>query len=62
VAQLHLAFASPVTAVERQNEGEFAGQLGKLYRLAVLIGKLNIREPLSNALIHALTFPQASNF
>ena len=59
VAQLHLAFASPVTAVERQNEGEFSDQLGKLYRLAVVIGKFNIWEPMSNALIHALTFPKA---
>jgi hypothetical protein len=27
MAQLHLAFASPVTAVERQDEGKFSHQL-----------------------------------
>jgi hypothetical protein len=52
MAQLHLAFASPVTAVERQDEGKFPHQLRKLGHLAVLIGKLDIREAPSDALIH----------
>jgi hypothetical protein len=52
MAQLHLAFTSPVTAVERNDEGKFSHQLRKLDHLAVLIGKLDIRESLSNSLIH----------
>jgi hypothetical protein len=52
VAQLHLAFSSPVPAVEGKYEGKFANQLGEPNQLAVLIGKLDIRESLSNALIH----------
>jgi len=52
VAQLHLAFPSPVPAVKGKNEGKFANQLGKLNQLAVLIGKLDIRESLSDSLIH----------
>jgi len=52
VAQLHLAFPSPVPAVEGKNEGKFANQLGKLNYLTVLIGKLVIGESLSDGLIH----------
>jgi hypothetical protein len=52
MAQLHLAFTSPVTAVERNDEGKFSHQLRKLDHLAVLIGKLYIRKSPSDALIH----------
>jgi hypothetical protein len=52
MAQLHLAFASPVTAVKRQDEGKFPHELRKLGRLSILVWKLDIRKPPSNALIH----------
>jgi hypothetical protein len=54
MAQLHLAFASPVTAIEGKNEWKFPNQLGKLNHLPVLIGKLDIRESLADTLIHKL--------
>src|SRR5438552_1784796 len=41
VAQLHLAFASPVAAIEGENKGKFPDQLRKLDWLAILIRELD---------------------
>jgi len=54
MAQLHLAFASPVSAIERQDQWKFAGILRKLNRLTVMIDHLEIGELLANILIHNL--------
>jgi hypothetical protein len=54
MAQLHLAFASPVSPIEGKNEGKLSDQLGKFNQLAVLIGKLDVREFFSNDLVHVL--------
>jgi hypothetical protein len=54
VAQLHLAFTSPKTAIEGENEGKLTDPLGKSNQLAVLISKLDIRESLSDGLVHVL--------
>jgi hypothetical protein len=37
MAQLHLAFASPVAAIKRQDEGKLSNQLGQLNRLSIMI-------------------------
>jgi hypothetical protein len=55
MAQLHLAFPSPVAAVERQDEGKFADQFRELYLLPVLIGQFNIGETLADFKFHDCT-------
>jgi hypothetical protein len=52
MAQLHLAFASPVTAVERKDERKFPNQLGKLNCLAVVVRQLDIWERSPDTLVH----------
>jgi hypothetical protein len=55
MAQLHLAFASPITAVKSQDERKFADQLGKLDLLVLVIRQFNIGEPLADFQIHGHT-------
>src|SRR5688572_32217470 len=54
MAQLHLAFASPVAAIERQDQWKFASILRKLNRLTVMIDHFKIEELLADILIHNL--------
>jgi hypothetical protein len=55
VAQLHLAFSSPVSSIEGQNEWKFSGQVGEFHSLPVLIWQLKIGEALANGKIHRCT-------
>jgi hypothetical protein len=52
VAQLHLAFSSPVAPVKRHDERKLSGNLGKRHGLALVIRQFKIREPLSDGLVH----------
>jgi hypothetical protein len=54
VAQLHLAFSSPVAPVKRQYEWKFADGIGELNRLAILIGQLEVRKVLADLQIHVV--------
>jgi hypothetical protein len=42
MAQLHLAFGSPVAAVKSQDERKLADQIGQLHRLIFLVGQLDV--------------------
>jgi hypothetical protein len=42
MAQLHLAFPSPVATVERQNEWKLSDSFRQFDRLTVLIGQFEI--------------------
>lgn len=54
VAQLHLAFTSPVAAVKGNDQRKFAGELRNLGKLTVMIGEIKVGKPLSDGLIHVL--------
>jgi hypothetical protein len=55
VAQLHLAFSSPVAPVERQYEGKLSNRIGELNRLAILIRQFEVRKTLADLQFHAHT-------
>jgi hypothetical protein len=55
MAQLHLAFASPVTAVERQDEWKLSDGLGKFDDLTVLIRQLKVGKALADFQVHGRT-------
>jgi hypothetical protein len=52
MAQLHLAFPSPVAPVKRQNEWELTDEFQKPYRLAAVIRELDVRKTGADFLIH----------
>jgi hypothetical protein len=53
MAQLHLAFGSPIAAVKRQDKGKLADQLGQLYRLVFMVGQLDVGKLLVDFEIHS---------
>jgi hypothetical protein len=55
MAQLHLAFASPIATVERQDKGEFSDGLRKFDDLTVLIRQLEVGKALADLQIHIRT-------
>jgi hypothetical protein len=55
VAQLHLAFSSPVTTIEGQDKRKFAHQFGKSNRLIIVIGQLEIGKPFADFQVHGHT-------
>jgi hypothetical protein len=57
MAQLHLAFRSPVAAVESQDKRKLAHQLRELSRLTILIRQLEVRKLLADSLVHRLVSP-----
>ena len=52
VAQLHLAFGSPVATVEGNDQREFPRNLRKFHPLPVLVLQFDIGKPLADDLIH----------
>lgn len=52
VAQLHLAFGSPVATVEGNDQREFPRNLRKFHPLPVLVLQFDIGKPLADCLIH----------
>jgi hypothetical protein len=64
MAQLHLAFRSPVAAVESQDKRKLTHQLRELSRLTVLIRQLEVGKLLANSLVHREVSPLifAGNF
>jgi len=52
MAQLHLAFASPVTAIERQYEWKLSNDFGKFDNLAVLVRQLKVGKALADLQVH----------
>jgi hypothetical protein len=60
MAQLHLAFASPVTSVKSQDEGKLAHQLGQFHELAFMVGQLDIGKLLTDLEIHTASFSEFS--
>jgi hypothetical protein len=52
MAQLHLAFASPVAAIKRQNERELSYRLGEFDWLPFVIRQLEIGKALADLQIH----------
>jgi hypothetical protein len=55
VAQLHLAFPSPVAPVKRDDQGKLPGKLRDFNELTVVIGHFKIWKSLSNSLVHENT-------
>jgi hypothetical protein len=53
VAQLHLAFGSPVTAVKADNQWEFPRKLRNFDPLSFVILELDIGKALTDCLVHA---------
>lgn len=52
VAQLHLAFGSPVAAIEADDQREFARKLRKFHRLPLMVLQLDIGKAFTDSLIH----------
>jgi hypothetical protein len=56
MAQLHLAFGSPVAAVKSQDERKLADQFGQLHGLVFLVGQLDVWKLLTDLEIHTASF------
>jgi hypothetical protein len=56
MAQLHLAFGSPIAAVKRQDKWKLADQFGQLYRLVFMVGQLDIGKLLVDLEFHSAPF------
>lgn len=56
-AQLHLALWSPVAAVKNNDQRKLSGNLGEPSPLSFMIRQLQVREPLTDDLIHTFLFP-----
>jgi hypothetical protein len=52
VAQLHLAFASPIAPIKRQDKRKLSDRVGELDRLPVMIRQLEIGKTLTDLQIH----------
>jgi hypothetical protein len=52
MAQLHLAFGSPVATVKSQDEWELADQFGQFCRLVFMVRQLDIGKFLTDFEIH----------
>jgi hypothetical protein len=55
MAQLHLAFASPIAAIKRQDERKFSDGLRKFDDLTVLIRQLEVGKALADLQVHIRT-------
>jgi hypothetical protein len=52
VAQLHLAFPSPITPVKTEDEGKFSDQRGQSHWLVVMVRQLEVRKFFTDLEIH----------